>query len=92
MSQYLASSPSSAAARITSKFQITIPRVVRESIQARVGDSLVFVRDEAGFWKLIRVPQDPVEALRLAGQGLKGTVREVHEEFERGWYDEYRDQ
>jgi len=82
----------SASARVTSKFQITIPQVVREAMQVQVGDSLVFIQGEDGFWELVRVPEDPVEALRLAGQGLKGTVQEVHEEFERGWYDEYRDQ
>ncbi len=84
--------PRRTSARVASRFRFTIPPAVRESMQLRVGDSLIFVRGEDGFWTLFREPQDPVEALQLAGQGLKGLVGDIHEEFERGWYDEYRDQ
>jgi AbrB family looped-hinge helix DNA binding protein len=77
-------------ARITSKYQVTIPQDVREDLGADVGDMLLFVKDGAATWRIRRIPRDPVEALRLAGQGLPGTVAEVHREFEEGWQDEFR--
>lgn len=79
------------AARITSKFQVTIPKQVRQDTGIQVGDFLIFVRAEDG-WKIHRVPDDTVAALRLAGSTgeLHRTLEEYHEEFETGWDDEYR--
>jgi len=79
------------AARITSKFQVTIPQQVRQDAGMQVGDFLIFVRTEDG-WKIQAVPDDTVAALRLAGDDreLQQTLEEYHEEFEAGWDDEYR--
>lgn len=79
------------AARITSKFQVTIPKQVRQDAGMQVGDYLIFVRTENG-WKIQRVPDDTVAALQLAGdnQELKKTLEEYHREFETGWDDEYQ--
>jgi AbrB family looped-hinge helix DNA binding protein len=78
-------------ARITSKYQVTIPQPVREDMGTEVGDLLLFVKDGPNAWRILRIPHDPVEALRLAGRGLTGTPEEVHREFEDGWNDKYRD-
>jgi len=78
-------------ARVTSKYQVTIPQQVREDTGTEVGDLLLFVKDGPSRWRILRVPRDPVEALRLAGRGLTGTVEEVHREFEEGMHDAYRD-
>ncbi|MCR4405748.1 MAG: AbrB/MazE/SpoVT family DNA-binding domain-containing protein [Anaerolineae bacterium] len=78
-------------AQISAKFQIVIPQEVREDMGVKVGDRLVFVKGQDGKWMIERVPCDPVEALRMAGRTLMGTVEEVHQEFEEGWKDEYRD-
>jgi AbrB family looped-hinge helix DNA binding protein len=69
--------------RLSSKFQITLPKKVREDIEAKEGDRILFVK-EKGKWVLLRVPSDPVEALRYLGRSakLKGTAAEVHKEME----------
>ena len=77
-------------ARITSKYQVTIPLRVREDIGAEVGDLLLFVKDGPKAWRIVRIPRDPVAALRLAGRDLSGTADEVHQEFEQGWADAER--
>jgi AbrB family looped-hinge helix DNA binding protein len=41
-------------ARITSKFQITIPAEVRREFGLRVGEQLEFVKDERGYVQLKR--------------------------------------
>jgi len=75
-------------ARVTSKFQITIPKKVRQDARIQVGDFLIFVRTEDG-WKIQKVPDDTVAALRLAGGvELRKSIEEHHEEFEKGWDDE----
>ena len=75
------------SARITSKYQVTIPQRVRKDLGTEVGDLLVFVKDEHNNWRVLRISRDPVEALRQAGRGLTGTVEEIHREFEEGWRD-----
>lgn len=78
-------------ARVTSKFQVTIPKKVRQDVKIRIGDFLLFIKTENG-WQIQRVPDDTVAALRLAGGDVKlhKTIEEYHEEFEAGWDDEYR--
>jgi AbrB family looped-hinge helix DNA binding protein len=69
--------------KLSSKFQITLPKKVREDIGAKEGDRILFVK-EKGKWVLLRVPSDPVEALRYLGRSakLRGTATKVHEEME----------
>ena len=78
------------SARVTSKFQVTIPQRVREEMGTQVGDLLVFVKDEHNDWRVLRIPRDPVEALRLAGRGLTGTAEQMQRDIEEGWRDVYR--
>ncbi len=75
--------------RITSKYQVTLPRPVRQALKAKVGDLLVFVQQSDGTFRLQAVPPRLTQALRLAGKSLsKGDFRKVHREFEEGWTDE----
>ncbi|HMK54006.1 MAG TPA: AbrB/MazE/SpoVT family DNA-binding domain-containing protein [Methanobacteriaceae archaeon] len=37
---------------VTSKFQVTIPREVREDLNIQAGDRVVFVKDPSGLWVL----------------------------------------
>lgn len=71
--------------RLSSKFQITLPKRVREDLEAREGDRIVFIKD-IDKWVLVRLPSNPVKALKHLGQkaNLMGTAREVHREME-GW-------
>jgi len=69
--------------KLSSKFQITLPKRVREDLQAKEGDRIVFIKDKDK-WVLIKLPRDTVDALRYLGRHakLKGTARDVHREME----------
>jgi len=69
--------------KLSSKYQITLPRKVREDIRARKGDRIIFVKDR-GQWVIMKVPDSPVEALKYLGRKarLGGTAGEVHREME----------
>lgn len=69
--------------RLSSKFQITLPKRVREDLKAGEGDRIVFVK-EGEKWVLVRLPSDSIEALKYLGKkaALKGTTKEVHREME----------
>jgi len=77
-----------AVTKITAKYQVTLPREVRQALQAQVGDLLVFVPQTDGSFRVQLVPPRLTDALRLAGQQLSPTdFQHVHREFEEGWDD-----
>jgi bifunctional DNA-binding transcriptional regulator/antitoxin component of YhaV-PrlF toxin-antitoxin module len=77
-----------AVTRITTKYQVTLPREVRQALRAQVGDLLVFVPQTDGSFRVQLVPPRLTDALRLAGQQLSpADFRQVHQEFEEGWDD-----
>ncbi len=79
----------SVVTKISSKYQITLPREVRRALKAKVGDLLVFVQQGDGSYGVQAVPPRLTDALRLAGRRLSpGDFRRVHREFEEGWEDE----
>ena len=81
----------SVAAKITTKYQVTLPREVRQALNAKVGDLLVFVQQADGSFRVQAVPPRLTHALRLAGRALSpADFRQVHQEFEEGWDDEGR--
>lgn len=71
------------ATKLSSKFQITLPKRVREDLKAGEGDRIVFIK-EGGRWVLVRLSSDPVKALKYLGEraDLRGRAEEVHEEME----------
>lgn len=71
------------AAKLSSKFQITLPKQVREDMKVSEGDRIIFIKKDRK-WIVASVPSDPVEALKYLGKkaGLKGTAKEVHREME----------
>ena len=77
-----------AVTKITAKYQITLLREVRQALQAKVGDLLVFVPQTDGSFRVQLVPPRLTDALRLAGQQLSpADFQQVHQEFEEGWND-----
>ena len=81
----------SVVTKITAKYQITLPRAVRQALRAKVGDLLVFVPQADGSFRVQAVPPRLTEALRLAGQHLSPVdFQQVHNEFEEGWDDAAR--
>ena len=80
------------AAKIVLKYQVTLPKKVRNDLHVSIGDILVFVK-EKGDWKIRAIPNDPLQAHKMAGAGLSsGDFRKIHEEFESGWKDSSRDE
>lgn len=77
-----------AVTKITAKYQVTLPREVRQALRAKVGDLLVFVPHPDGSFHIQAVPPRLTDALHLAGQQLSpDDFRQVHSEFEEGWDD-----
>ncbi len=72
------------SSKLSSKFQLTLPKPVRDDLGVQEGDRILFERDEKGKWTILRTPSDPVEALQYLGKraGLTGTPEEVHREME----------
>ena len=80
-----------AVTKITAKYQVTLPREVRQALKAKVGDLLVFVQQPDGSYRVQVVPPRLTDALKLAGRQLTpADFRKVHQEFEEGWKDEKR--
>ena len=80
-----------AVTKITAKYQVTLPREVRQALHAEVGDLLVFVQQEDGSFRVQVIPLGLTQALKLAGRRLRPEdFRNVHREFEEGWDDEVR--
>lgn len=80
-----------AITKITAKYQVTLPREVRQALRAKVGDLLVFVPYPDGSFRIQAVPPRLTDALRLAGQQLSpDDFRRVHSEFEEEWDDAER--
>ncbi len=78
--------------RITAKYQVTLPKRVREELRAGVGDRLAFVKGEDGVWRILVVPKDPLVALRLAGKALApADFRKLHAAYEQEGEDSHRD-
>lgn len=81
----------SATSQITVKFQVTLPKEVREELGARVGDRLAFVKAEDGSWRVLVIPKNPIKALELAGKALTpGNFIKLHDEYERELEDAER--
>ena len=77
-----------AVTKINTKYQVTLPREVRQALRAKVGDLLVFVPQTDGSFRVQLVPPRLTDALRLAGQQLSpADFQQVHREFEEGWDD-----
>lgn len=59
------------AAQLTSKYQITVPKQVRDDLQLQKGDKLLFLKT-GRTWKIKKVPTRFVDALKELGKDLKG--------------------
>jgi len=42
---------------VTKKYQVTIPKEVREDLKIRQGDKVVFVKEKEGKWVLMTVDE-----------------------------------
>ncbi len=61
-------------AKITAKGQITVPAAVRDAVEVRNGDDILFIRDDDG---RIRVSSSEVEAILRTQLALEGAADEA---------------
>ena len=61
-------------AKITAKGQITVPAAVRDAVEVRNGDDILFIRDDDG---RIRVSSSEVEAILRTQLVLEGAADEA---------------
>lgn len=76
-----------ASATVTSKGQITLPKKLRDGLNIKNGDKVIFSETEEG-WKIKALSGDPMKVLKYLGRGLENSGIDWHAEFEAD--DEYR--
>jgi AbrB family looped-hinge helix DNA binding protein len=76
--------------KVTRKYQVTIPKEVREELGIKIGDEVVFVKNERGEFvikklerrkRYLNVLKDAVGALRIDKKQLEEIQRAVGESF-----------
>jgi len=76
--------------KVTRRYQITIPKEIREELGIKVGDEVEFVRNEKGEFVIrklerrknyLKVLKDAVGALRMNKKQLEEIQRSIGESF-----------
>ena len=76
--------------KVTRKYQVTIPKEVREELGIKIGDEVVFVKNERGEFvikklerrkRYLNVLKDAVGALRIDKKQLEEIQKAVGESF-----------
>jgi len=70
-------------ASVTKKYQVTIPKEVREDLNIHQGDKVVFVKDKEGKWVLMTV-EELRDRMVEASKDIEETIIESREGFKRG--------
>ncbi len=68
---------------VTKKYQVTIPKEVREDMGIHSGDQVVFVKNEKGDWILMTV-KELTDKMVKASEDIDETIKESREGFKRG--------
>jgi len=68
---------------VTRKYQVTIPRRVREDLKIRVGDNVVFLKEADGGYHLVRV-EDFVREFCEGCKDIGQTIEEVRKGLGKG--------
>lgn len=68
---------------VTKKYQVTIPREVREDLNIQQGDKVVFVKNKEGNWIMMTV-NDLNSKMISTSADIDQTIKESHEGFKRG--------
>jgi len=62
---------------VTRKYQVTIPKEVREALGIKAGDEVVFVKTKEGY--VIKRLEDFVKEMAELSKDIDGTVNEMRE-------------
>ena len=68
---------------VTKKYQVTIPKEVREDLNIQQGDKVVFVKDKEEKWILMTV-QELTDKMVEASSDIEETIEESRKGFEKG--------
>lgn len=68
---------------VTKKYQVTIPKQVREDLKIHQGDKVVFVKDKDDRWVLMTV-DDLADKIAKASEDIEETITESREGFKKG--------
>ncbi|HIH23207.1 TPA: AbrB/MazE/SpoVT family DNA-binding domain-containing protein [Candidatus Micrarchaeota archaeon] len=67
---------------LTSKFQLTLPKTVRETLGVKEHDEVVFLIENRNV-KLIKKPGDILKAMESLSEGRRFSAKEIREEIQR---------
>ncbi len=67
---------------VTKKYQVTIPKEVREDLKIHQGDKVVFVKDE-GKWVLMTV-DELTDRMVESSKDIEETITESRKGFKKG--------
>lgn len=68
---------------VTKKYQVTIPKEVREDLNIHQGDKVVFVKEKDGKWVLMTV-DELTDIMVDSSNDIEETITESREGFKRG--------
>jgi antitoxin PrlF len=68
---------------VTKKYQVTIPKEVREDLNIQQGDQIVFVKNREGKWVLMTVEELTSKMVETASD-IEETIKESREGFKKG--------
>ncbi|HHV75510.1 MAG TPA: AbrB/MazE/SpoVT family DNA-binding domain-containing protein [Thermoanaerobacterium sp.] len=68
---------------VTTKYQVTIPKEVREDLKIHSGDRVVFVKDKEGNWVVMPVKR-LAEKIIESSKDIEKTIEESKEGFKEG--------
>ncbi len=68
---------------VTKKYQVTIPKEVREDLNIHSGDKVVFVKNKEGNWVLMTVKKLVEKMIEVSGD-IEETIEESREGFKKG--------
>ncbi|MCA6213638.1 AbrB/MazE/SpoVT family DNA-binding domain-containing protein [Thermococcus bergensis] len=71
---------------VTRKYQVTIPKEVREALGIKAGDEIVFIRTKEGY--VIKRLEDFVKEMAELSKDIEETVKEMKEGMSKMFKEE----
>ncbi len=68
---------------VTKKYQVTIPKEVREDLNIHQGDKVVFVKNREGNWVMMTV-EELRDKMMEASKDIEKTIEESRKGFKKG--------
>lgn len=68
---------------VTKKYQVTIPKEVREDLKIQQGDKVVFVKNRKGNWVLMTV-NELTDKMIKASVDIEESIEESRKGFKKG--------